>query len=131
MPKKVNCLINNNASILLIGCIFLLGACASQNIKTYDDYQHMTCDEITAEIQKLNTEIAQAKNNKELGRAVDTGTTVAAQGASIAGVPYVGAVVSIGKTLLNHKKQTTVDDGFIAQENLFALEGVAYEKGCL
>jgi len=91
----------------------------------------MSCDQITAEIKTAQDQIEQEKTNKEVGRVVDTGTTVAAIGASMAGVPYIGSVVSIGKTLMNHRKKTVVDEGFIAQENLYTIENVAFEKGCL
>lgn len=90
----------------------------------------MDCTQIAAEREKLNAQIAQSKTNDEIARTASTGTTVAVQGASLAGVPYIGGVFSIGKTLWNHNKQTKVNTADIAQGNLYNLEGIAYEKNC-
>jgi len=59
-----------------------------------------------AEVQNLEKTVATNDGSTEINRTVDTGTTVAAQGASLAGVPYIGTVVSIGKTLINHGKKS-------------------------
>lgn len=117
--------------LITLGCLLVLTSCTTIKPTHVADYQQMDCPQITAEIEKLNSDIAQAQTNAEIGRVANTGSTVAVQGASLAGVPYIGGIFSIGKTLMNHNKQTKVSTADIAKENLFNLEGIAYEKGCL
>ncbi len=126
----------NNKALLLAGGLYLiaftfLNGCAATQGTPLATYQNMTCGEILAEMETLNSQISEAKNNSEVGRAVDTGASVAVTGASVAGVPYVGAAYSIGKTLFNHAKVTRRSNADIAQENLYNVESIAYEKGCL
>lgn len=121
---------NKSTSFFILGCVlFSLSACAAQP-KPLSHYESMRCDDIAAEIEKLNTQRATAQSNEEVNRAVGTGTSVAVQGASLAGVPYIGGIFSIGKTLINHTKQTRVKSTDAVQENIYTLENLAYEKGC-
>lgn len=113
-------------SFLLIGCL-ITAACTASSAPVN---LNMSCDAITAEIQNLKVQIANKSNSSEVNRTIDTGTTVAAQGASIAGVPYVGSVLSIGKTLFNHNKQSAAIRAKQAEERLWRLQDLAYEKGC-
>jgi hypothetical protein len=134
MNKKHKKIADKKAPLMLAGAFLVvlsLGGCAATQGTPVATYQNMTCAEILAEMESLNSNITVAKSNSEVGRAVDTGASVAATGASVAGVPYVGAVYSIGKTLFNHAKVTRRSNADIAQENLYAVESVAYEKGCL
>lgn len=91
----------------------------------------MSCDQLTTELETIRTQLGGETLNKEVRRTVDTGTTVAAQGASLAGVPYVGGVVSIAKTLFNHNKQSAADNKSQIENTYYTIENVAYEKGCL
>ena len=108
----------------------MLISCAPTPANNHTAYKTMTCGELNTEIQKLSTDVAKRNNTSETSRVVDTGTTVAAQGASIAGVPYIGAVFSIGKTLMNHNKKTSTIKAGQAQDRLIKLQDIAYEKNC-
>ncbi len=112
---------------LLIACL-LTASCAG-NVSTAN-VNHMSCGEMLAEIQTLETQVANRTSTSEASRAMDTGTTVAAQGASIAGVPYVGAVFSIGRTLFNHNKQSAAITAQQAEQRLSDLQYLASDKNC-
>lgn len=116
-----------NLLLFLLVLLPFLSACASPSTTVNPD---MTCDEIQAEIQTLRQKTATRDTSSEVNRTIDTGTTVVAQGASIAGVPYVGSVFSIGKTLLSHGRKTSEINAQKAEERLFNLQDLAYEKGC-
>lgn len=111
--------------------IFCLFGCAGPTVKQASIYQNMSCDELYVELEKLRPESTASNQNKELNRTVDTGTTVAAQGASLAGVPYVGGALSIAKTLFNHNKQSAAERANQAENAYYSLENIAFEKGCL
>ncbi len=116
--------------IPLIAGSFLLISCASAPINDPAIVQNMSCEELGIEIQNLNKKVTSARSSSETNRAIDTGSSVAVQGASIAGVPYIGAIFSIGKTLLNHNKQTSKFKAQQAEEQLYKLQYFADEKGC-
>ncbi len=82
------------------------------------------------EIEHLDANTKDATQNSEVARAADTGTTVAATGASMAGVPYVGGVVSIGRVLFNHSRQSAKIKNQKAHERLYTLNDAAYSMGC-
>jgi len=124
MQIKSNLIIFCLASLALIGC-------ASSIAQDPYTYQNMTCAQLEAELSRASALIEQSQANKEVGRAVGTGTTVAATGAGMAGVPYVGGAVSIARTLYNHTKQTRVDKTAQAENAYYMIEGIAIEKGCI
>ncbi len=108
-----------------------MGCASNVAVQNSAHYRNMTCEELTAALDKMKQQVATKQQHKEMNRTVDTGTTVAAQGASLAGVPYVGGVVSIAKTLFNHNKQTTENRASTAENAYYTVENIAYEKGCL
>lgn len=108
-----------------------MGCASSTSTEDNAFYRNMSCEELSVELDEMRSKIASKEKNKEIGRTVDTGTTVAAQGASLAGVPYVGGVVSIAKTLFNHSKQTTANRVSNVENAYYTAENIAYEKGCL
>ncbi len=91
----------------------------------------MTCAEIAHEVEHLGVTAKSSAQNSEIARAADTSTTVAATGAGMAGVPYVGGVVSIGRTLFNHNKKSASIKANQAQERLYMLNDAAYNKSCI
>lgn len=114
-----------------LSLILPLMGCAGTAVKDPALYQNMSCDELKVEKEKLQEKLNAKVQNKEMGRAVDTGTTVAAQGASLAGVPYVGGVVSIAKTLFNHNKQSATQNTQQVENAYYTVENMTFEKGCI
>jgi len=116
-------------SLCALLCV-LLGACASSKPKpmNYD----MTCEQITAEIDDTRAALYEerAKNNGKGSQVAGTAADVAATGASIAGVPYVGGIYSIGKTLLNHRKYSSMNKADALMLYMDELEYLSQRKLC-
>lgn len=109
---------------------FIISNCSAPVHNSVQD-EKMSCEQIRAEMEKLNIRIANRQTNKEATRVVDTGTTVAVQGASMAGVPYIGGIFSIGKTLANHNKQTANQNSQYEEQRISDLYYLADSKGCI
>jgi len=107
----------------------LISACATQAISN-QDIDAMGCAEIIDEIEQLSVTAKNTAQNSEMSRVADTGSTVVATGAGLAGVPYVGGVISIGRVLFNHSKQSTAIKADHAQQRLHTLNEIAATKNC-
>ena len=90
----------------------------------------MECDELMADIQETRQAIDKMGDLKEVSRGAQTGSTVAAHGAAIAGVPYVGPILAIGTTLFNHGRQTKQIEKQHTQSRLDELMALAKRQNC-
>lgn len=117
--------------ILVLGCGVALTSCSASNNSMAVNYE-MACDEIMTEIDKTRQAIyAEKTTQKGTGSEVaGTAADVAATGAGMAGVPYVGGIYSICKTLVNHTKRTTTSKASLHQARLDELEYLAQRKEC-
>ena len=122
-------MLNNKSFLLIALCAGLLCACAAPPPQAVD--YDMTCEDISAEMDKTRAALYEDKAKKGNGSEVaGTVADVAATGAGIAGVPYVGGIYSIGKTILNHRKRTAVNQEDLHQYYLDELEYLAQRKLC-
>jgi len=122
MSKKVNLI----GTILL--CAGLLSACTPKQPELVN--YAMDCDQIMVELQETRQAIDKMGDTKEVSRSAQTGATVAAHGAAIAGVPYVGPVLAIGTTLFNHGRQTKQIEKQHTQSRLDDLMELAKRRDC-
>ena len=111
-------------------CAFL-SACAtsSQPLAINAD---MPCSEVMEEIDKTRATLYNEKTTKKSAAPAVAGTAadVAVIGAGMAGIPYVGGIYSIGRTIFNHTKKTSVDQTDLYQARLNELEYIAERNQC-
>ena len=117
--------------ILTLSAGVILASCASN--KSLDIDYDMACDEIAAEIDKTRQALYNEKTKQTSGNTSEvagTAATVAVTGAGLAGVPYVGGIYSIGRTLFSHRKRTVANQAGLYQVQLDELEYLAQRKKC-
>ena len=92
----------------------------------------MTCDQIVQEIEQTRAALYEerSKNGGNGSQVASTAADVAATGAGMAGVPYVGGIYTIGKTLLNHRKYSTVNKEDALKLYMDELEYLGQRKLC-
>ncbi len=117
--------------ILWITLTLFLSACASSQTPLTID-QDMDCAAISAEIEQTRAALYDSKTTKtgNGSQVADTAAKVGTIGASMAGVPYVGGIYTIGKTLFNHRKQTAVNQADLLQYKMDELEYLSQQKLC-
>ncbi len=117
-------------SLLFLSVCLCLGACASSKSKpiNYD----MTCEEIATEIDNTRAALYKVRSQSDGNGAKVAGTAadVGVIGAGMAGVPYVGGVYAIGKTLLNHRKYSNISEADALMLYMDELEYLAQRKLC-
>jgi hypothetical protein len=110
--------------------LLILSGCSSSKPKAID--YDMTCEQISQEIETtraaLYTERANGGGNGS--QVASTAADVAATGAGMAGVPYVGGIYSIGKTLLNHRKYSNISKADSLMLYMDELEYLSQRKLC-
>ena len=120
----------SSLSLLSLGLCLSLCACASSKPK--DINYEMTCEEISAELEQTRAALYEekSKNGGNGAQVADTAASVGVIGAGMAGVPYVGGIYTIGKTLLNHRKYSAVSKKDALTLYMDELEYLAQRKLC-
>jgi hypothetical protein len=92
----------------------------------------MTCEEIATEIDNTRAALYKVRSQSDGNGAKVAGTAadVGVIGAGMAGVPYVGGVYAIGKTLLNHRKYSNISEADALMLYMDELEYLAQRKLC-
>ncbi len=119
-------MINFKIITLFLACFSLIACSTTPRPVNYA----MDCDQLMIEIQNARSAVKSSGTNSEATRNANTTATVASQGASIAGVPYVGQVIGLGRTLLSHNKQTATIKKQQAQDRLDELMALANRQNC-
>ena len=117
--------------LLAITTATSLSACASSKPQpiNYD----MDCTQIQSAIDKTRMALYNEKSSNggsNAGAVAGTAADVAVTGAGMAGVPYVGGIYSIGRTIFSHQKRTAVSQADLQQIHLDELEYLAERKQC-
>ena len=117
--------------ILVLGCGSFLVSCAASH-KPLDVNYDMSCPEILAEIDKTRQALYKEKTATQSNAPAVAGTAadVATIGAGMAGVPYVGGIYSIGKTIFGHRKRTATSQADMYKIQLDELQYLAERKSC-
>ena len=117
--------------ILVLGCSSVLASCATSNKPLDVDYD-MACAEILSEIDKTRQALYKEKTAQQSNApaVASTAADVGVIGAGMAGVPYVGGIYSIGKTIFNHSKRTATDQADLHQIRLDELQYLAQRQQC-